>query len=34
MERTEWLKKMRAQSEALYDHISPEYWVRFGLECP
>lgn len=22
---------MRAQSEALYDHIAPAYWVKFGL---
>jgi len=31
MERTEWLQKMRAQAEALYDHLAPAYWVTFGL---
>ena len=31
MERAKWLNQMREMSEALYDHISPEYWVRFGL---
>lgn len=31
MDRAEWLKQMRQMSEALYDHISPEYWVNFGL---
>ena len=31
MERAEWLKKMRAQAEALYDHLAPAYWVKFGL---
>jgi SAM-dependent methyltransferase len=31
MERAEWLKRMRDRAEALYDHFSPEYWVRFGL---
>jgi SAM-dependent methyltransferase len=31
MERVEWLKQMREMAEALYDHFSPEYWVRFGL---
>jgi hypothetical protein len=30
-ERAEWLKKMRAQAEALYDHLAPAYWVKFGL---
>ncbi|MGA9396694.1 MAG: class I SAM-dependent methyltransferase [Anaerolineaceae bacterium] len=30
MERTEWLKKVRAQAEALYDHIAPAYWVKFA----
>jgi 2-polyprenyl-3-methyl-5-hydroxy-6-metoxy-1,4-benzoquinol methylase len=32
MERTEWLKKVRAQAEALYDHIAPAYWVKFGKD--
>lgn len=31
MERAEWLKQMREMTEAIYDHISPEYWVNFGL---
>jgi hypothetical protein len=31
MERVEWLKQMREMGEALYDHFSPEYWIRFGL---
>ncbi len=31
MERAEWLKQMREMVEALYDHISPEYWVNFGF---
>ncbi|HEX5942982.1 MAG TPA: class I SAM-dependent methyltransferase [Anaerolineales bacterium] len=31
MERAEWLKQMREMTEALYDHISPAYWVKFGL---
>ena len=31
MERADWLKQMRMMTEALYDHVSPEYWVKFGL---
>jgi SAM-dependent methyltransferase len=31
MERAEWLKQMRAKAEALYDRVSPEYWVKHGL---
>ena len=31
MERAEWLKKMRTQAEALYDHLAPAYWVSSGL---
>lgn len=30
MERAEWLKKVRAQTEALYNHLAPAYWVTFG----
>ena len=30
MERAEWLKQMRDKAEALYDHLSPQYWVKFG----
>ncbi len=32
MERAEWLKQMRSKAEALYDHVSPQYWVTFGLD--
>ena len=31
MDRTEWLTKVRLQSEVLYDHIAPAYWDTFGL---
>ena len=31
MERAEWLKKVRAQAEAAYDHYAPAYWVKYGL---
>jgi 2-polyprenyl-3-methyl-5-hydroxy-6-metoxy-1,4-benzoquinol methylase len=31
MERADWLKQMRSKAEALYDHISPNYWVKYGL---
>jgi hypothetical protein len=31
VERADWLKKMRTQAEALYDHLAPAYWVTFGL---
>jgi len=31
MERAEWLKQMREKAQALYDHFSPLYWVKFGL---
>lgn len=31
MERAQWLKHMRENAEALYDHIAPEYWVNYGL---
>jgi len=31
VERAVWLKKMRLQTEAMYDQFSPQYWVRFGL---
>ena len=31
MERAEWLIQMRDKAEALYDHVSPQYWVTFGL---
>jgi cyclopropane fatty-acyl-phospholipid synthase-like methyltransferase len=31
MERAKWLKQMRDNAEALYDHVSPEYWVKYGL---
>lgn len=32
MERAEWLRKMRTQAEALYDHLAPAYWVTFGVQ--
>jgi 2-polyprenyl-3-methyl-5-hydroxy-6-metoxy-1,4-benzoquinol methylase len=32
MNRAEWLKKMRKMAEALYDHISPAYWVKYGQD--
>jgi len=31
MERAEWLRQMRDKVEALYDYLSPQYWVKFGL---
>ena len=31
MERAAWLRQMRTKAEALYDHLSPEYWVNWGL---
>jgi len=31
MERADWLKQMRTKAEDLYDRISPQYWVTFGL---
>ncbi len=31
MERSEWLQKVRTQTEELYDRIAPAYWVRFGF---
>lgn len=31
MERAEWLRQMRDKAEALYDQISPKYWVDYGL---
>ncbi len=31
MERTEWLKRVRALAEASYDHLAPAYGVTFGL---
>jgi SAM-dependent methyltransferase len=31
MERAEWLRQMRDKLEALYDHLSPGYWKKFGL---
>jgi hypothetical protein len=30
MERSEFLKKMRARTEAMYDHFAPAYWVTYG----
>ncbi len=31
MERSEWLRKMRARSEAMYNRFAPVYWVKFGV---
>jgi 2-polyprenyl-3-methyl-5-hydroxy-6-metoxy-1,4-benzoquinol methylase len=31
IERAEWLKQIRHKSEMLYDRVSPQYWVTFGL---
>ena len=31
MKRAEWLKKVRAQAEKLYDHGAPAYWVSWGM---
>lgn len=31
MERTEWLKRIQETVEGLYDHIAPEYWVKYGF---
>lgn len=31
MERAEWLKKVRLQTEELYDHLAPLYWDSFGF---
>jgi cyclopropane fatty-acyl-phospholipid synthase-like methyltransferase len=30
MERGAWLKQMREKTEALYDHLSPLYWEKYG----
>ena len=30
IEQAEWPKQIRERAEALYDHISPQYWVAFG----
>lgn len=31
MERTEWLKRTRAMTGAIYDRFAPLYWDRYGL---
>jgi len=31
MERAAWLKQIQSRAEAVYDRISPQYWVNFGL---
>ena len=31
MERLEWLKHIREETEVLYDRFSPLYWVEFGF---
>ncbi len=30
MERAAWLKQMQDKVKAIYDHVSPEYWEKFG----
>lgn len=32
MKRDKWLKQVRTKTEKLYDHFSPLYWVKFGLQ--
>lgn len=31
MQRSEWLKLMRQNAEALYDRFSPRYWITWGV---
>ncbi len=31
MERAEWLQQVRQMTEAIYDYVSPEYWVNYGF---
>ncbi len=31
MEREDWLQHIRQMTEAIYDYVSPEYWVNFGF---
>jgi SAM-dependent methyltransferase len=31
MERDQWLKQMRAKTEAIYDHFAPLYWDKYGM---
>ncbi len=31
MNRAEWLRHVREMTEAIYDYISPEYWVNYGF---
>jgi 2-polyprenyl-3-methyl-5-hydroxy-6-metoxy-1,4-benzoquinol methylase len=31
MERAEWLNQVRQQTEAVYDHLAPAFWVTFGF---
>jgi 2-polyprenyl-3-methyl-5-hydroxy-6-metoxy-1,4-benzoquinol methylase len=31
VERAQWLQQVRNCTEALYNHISPQYWVDWGL---
>ena len=31
MKRVDWLKQMQQKAETLYDQVSPQYWVTFGL---
>lgn len=31
MTRAEWLKRMRAITEAIYDRVSPLFWLEYGV---
>lgn len=31
MKRAAWLNEMQKKVETLYDHLAPQYWVKFGL---
>jgi len=31
MERSEWLRQMRRNAEALYDRFAARYWVTWGM---
>lgn len=33
MERKEWLRRMRAVTEEMYDRLSPLYWERWGFSA-
>lgn len=31
MERADWLKHVQRQTEDMYDHFAPEFWVKYGF---